>query len=84
MMAKTKTYFTLVSRSFDDQRWGIEFGAYDRQDVEGEMECEKDRLRGEGVEWRIVMSADDQPAVDAAVAKLQANSKPMRPHMVAA
>lgn len=40
------SYYTLIRRSKntgDSGRWGIEFGAYDRADCEGELENWKDQ-----------------------------------------
>lgn len=63
----TKRYFSLLER--DDGVWRIEFGAYDRDDVEAEREDRKDH----GVKisnLKIISTGAKQVDIDAAVAKL--------------
>lgn len=70
-------YHLLLSRTYDATNkawspWGIDFGDYDRETVAQERE---DRIDG-GEEARtmrlLTVSKDDQHALDAAVARLNA------------
>jgi hypothetical protein len=67
------TYYTLVCREKGSSRWSIQFGDYDRPSVaEEQREMRRDWPRG--TQWKIVKSADNQTAVEAAIRQLgQAN-----------
>lgn len=67
-----KKYYTLLSRE-PGEPWTIELGDYVRDVVEGERDDQKDDARHDRrkVEFKIITTAPDQPAIDAAVAKLR-------------
>jgi hypothetical protein len=70
----SKRYFTLLSRGPDDTRWAIEFGDYDRDCVQQELEDSRDGFNDdEGVVYCIISTTDDQDAIDAKVSQLNAN-----------
>lgn len=72
MSRKPRTYYTLLSRFagwLDDTKWHIEFGAYDRDDVESE----RDELREKGIakaDLKIITTTDQQADIDAMVREL--------------
>lgn len=71
MTKKTRPYFTLfvLIPWGEDFRWSPEFGAYDRSDVEGERQDQRDH----GVKAKnlnIVRTDDTQFAVFAALKRL--------------
>jgi hypothetical protein len=74
-MAKARKYYTLVSQRLR-REWCIEFGDYDRQTVVEEREDILDGLEHSDdpadqlVLFKIITTADDQDAIEAAVAKL--------------
>ena len=65
----SRKYFTLLRREDDKSPWGIEFGAYERDDVAAELECYRDH-GDRKKNLRIVQSADRQADIDAVVAEL--------------
>jgi len=69
---RTRTYYTLVLRDDGDLRWRIEFGDYDRDTVEAEMESytDHDYLKRNA---KIIRSGDSQADIDAAVDALNAS-----------
>ncbi len=69
--AKPGVYHTLVQRDDTSSRWAIEFGAYVRDDVKGEMECR----RADGIKrgnLKIITTGESQVEIEAAVAVLNA------------
>lgn len=66
-----RRYFVLVLHDAEFNRWGVEFGDYDRECVQSEL----DDYRDKGVAkrfLRILTTLDRQADIDAAVAKLNA------------
>lgn len=65
---KPRKYFTLVQQDTDGV-WSIQFGDYDRSCVEFEL----DEIHYQGAPkktLRILTTANDQPSINAAVAKI--------------
>jgi hypothetical protein len=63
---KQKTYYILAINYGDG--YGVEFGAYDRQAIKEQMEHE---LCADVVyDMEIIKTTDNQPAIDAAINKL--------------
>jgi hypothetical protein len=69
-MAKRK-YFTLLQ--WQDNRWAIHFGDYDREVVEQERDDLKDSTEGAlKAHFKIITTGVRQAEIDAMVAKLNA------------
>jgi hypothetical protein len=69
----SKQYFTLVTRDNPSDNWVIEFGAWDRSDVDFERQSYRDH----GVkasDLKIIKSDGKQASIDAMVAKLNAKA----------
>ena len=66
-----RTYYTLLVRDDKTSPWAIHFGDYDLQCVYGERDdiTEYEYTKGN---TKIIKTADDQPAINAAVAALNA------------
>jgi hypothetical protein len=65
----TKTYFTLITRDNPSKSWVIEFGGWDRDDVESERQSYRDH----GVkasDLKIIRTDGRQASIDARVADL--------------
>ena len=59
-------YYSLLIHS--NGAWGVEFGDYDREEVEAERDSYLDGNTGERT--RIIRTSDQQADIDAAVAEL--------------
>lgn len=72
-MTKNRTYYSLCLRDDGDLVWRLEFGDYDRDCVQAELEAytEHDYLKRNA---KIIKSADDQASINAAVAALNAKA----------
>jgi len=69
----SKVYFTLVTRDDAASPWYIEFGAYDREDVDFERESYRDK----GVKasnLKVIKSDGRQASIDAIVKTMNASS----------
>lgn len=67
-MAKSKSYYSLLTAHDDDGVWHVQFGDYDRDVVKNELE---DEWKGvPKVKTKIICTGDSQAEIDAAVAKL--------------
>lgn len=67
-----RTYYTLLVRDDKTSPWAIHFGDYDRECVNDERDGIVDSDEYKKSNTRIFGSADDQPAINAAVAALNA------------
>jgi hypothetical protein len=75
MSKKPKRYHTLAARQ-PGQLWSPQFGDYDKATVESELNYERDHIGvtwAKGTKFRIVSSMDEQAAIEAAIARLNAN-----------
>ena len=68
---KTRTYYTLVAidGTPTDSPWGVAFGAYDKADVEAELEDYRDHGWKKS-QLKIIKTNDTATAINAAVAAL--------------
>lgn len=64
-----KKYYTLASRDGPDAPFAVQFGSYDRKDVDFELRDMRDKGVPKG-DLRIFSSGDKQSEVDAALAEL--------------
>ena len=64
-----KTYYTLVVRV--NGKWGPEFGSYDLDDVDDEMDAGK-REGFKLKDMKIISTLDDQKSIDSKIAELNA------------
>jgi hypothetical protein len=67
----SKVYYTLVTRDDAASPWYIEFGAYEREDVDFERESYRDK-GAKASNLKIIRSDGRQASIDAIVAKLNA------------
>jgi hypothetical protein len=68
-----RTYYTLLSRTSRNGQWAIEFGAYEREDVEQERDDMRDsHYEGPRPAYHIITTDDSQASIDARVAELNA------------
>lgn len=65
----TKKYHTLLIRT-PSQLWTKEYGAYDRKDVQDQLDDEKDGDWPKGTKFKIITTGDKQANVNAAVDEL--------------
>jgi translation initiation factor IF-2 len=66
-----RPYYSLISRE-DDNRWYIQFGDYERNVVKDELNDYVDSMRYKKKDLKIIVSADDQDSINAAVSSLNA------------
>lgn len=67
---KARTYY-IIATNEDGAGWGCQFGDYDRDCVEQEIEDSYGDIPKRYVKL-LRIATDDQPAIDAAIAKLNA------------
>lgn len=67
MAKRSRKYFTLVTRK--DGVWSPQFGDYDRETVVQEIQDSYSEFRN--VDRKVISTADDQAAINAAVANMQ-------------
>ena len=70
-MKSPRQYFVLVLQDAETSRWGVEFGDYDRECVQSELEDYNDKSVAKKF-LRILTTLDRQADINAAVAKLNA------------
>lgn len=63
-----KMYYTLLTRENAKDKWSVEFGSYEKKEVEYEKEEYKDK----GVKTKIIKTGDKQANIDKAVNELNA------------
>ncbi len=64
-----RRYHTLAVWDCEGQAWGPQFGAYDRQDVDAELEDYRDHGHAKK-DLKLITTSDTQAEINAAVAKL--------------
>lgn len=67
-----RTYYTLLVRDNKTSPWAIHFGDYDRECVKDEQNDIVDSEEYRRSDTKVITTDDDQPAINAAVAALNA------------
>lgn len=73
-----RRYYTLLVKELTDEwqpRWVIEFGDYDRETVEDELQTVMDSYDRKRRDLKIIATSDKQEDIDAKVAELNARLK---------
>lgn len=66
-----RKYYSIVAKEPHLNFWGVQFGDYDKECVQGELELMKDDYGWEkGTKFKIITTSDKQSDINAAVAKL--------------